>query len=78
VGTWDEEMVMKDEEIVTLWFVNDTPTGRVLCEIGVPAYLVEALDRDAVPTFRALAHRRFEGKDAQKRIQAWVDKMLSG
>jgi len=69
---------MKDEEIVTLWFVSDTPTGRVLSEIDVPAYLVEMLDRKAVPTFRALAHRRFEGEEAQERIQAWVDKMRGG
>ena len=69
---------MNDDEIVTLWLVRDTPTGRVLNEIGAPAYLVEALDRDAVTTFRALAHRRFEGDEAQERIQAWVDKMLRG
>ena len=69
---------MEDEEIVTLWFVNDTPTGRMLSEIDVPAYLVEMLDRNAVPTFRALAHRRFEGEEAQERIQAWVDKMRGG
>jgi hypothetical protein len=68
---------MNDEKIVTWWYETYSATGgRVLNEVDMPAEVAEAIDRgEAAPTFRPLAHRRFEGEEAQARIQALLDEI---